>query len=148
MTSEEFIKVKIDSALVQTQLTILQNIIQRMASNSANCKTWCVTLVSAILVLVVDKNRTQFAWVSILPIIAFAILDVYYLTLEKAFRDFYNKFVKKLHDGKLVASDFDISIDREGSCCWRCQSINSFSIFGFYVMLAILVAITNMIAIG
>jgi len=43
--------------VVQSHLTILQAVIQRMASNSASSKTWCVTLVSAILVIVADKGK-------------------------------------------------------------------------------------------
>ena len=40
----------------QTYLTLLQGIINRFAANSSNCKTWCVTLVSAIVVFSADKK--------------------------------------------------------------------------------------------
>lgn len=148
MMSEQVVYVELDSALVQTQLTILQNVIQRMASNSANCKTWCVTLVSAILVVVVDKNKPLLSLIPVLPIIAFALLDVYYLSMEKAFRNTYNIFVKKLHGGKLVPSDFDITIANENFCCLRCQAINSFSVWFFYLLLMALVVITHIITSG
>ncbi|WP_414544018.1 hypothetical protein [Nostoc sp. CCY0012] len=48
-----------DSNSVQSYLNILQGVIARMANNSASCKTWCISLVSAILVvlaLVVQKT--------------------------------------------------------------------------------------------
>lgn len=41
-----------DSPSVQTHLNIMQGVIQRMAENSRACKFWCVTIVSATLVLV------------------------------------------------------------------------------------------------
>ena len=41
-----------ESPAVQTHLTIMQGVIQRMAENSRSCKVWCVTLVAAVLVLV------------------------------------------------------------------------------------------------
>ena len=41
-----------DMSSVQAHLTIMQGVIQRMAENSRSCKVWCVTLVSATLVLI------------------------------------------------------------------------------------------------
>jgi hypothetical protein len=37
--SDEF---KENSQAIQAHLTIIQSIIQRMASNSSSCKTWCI----------------------------------------------------------------------------------------------------------
>lgn len=48
---------KENSQAIQTHLEITQSVIQRMAVNSASCKTWCITLVSAILVIVADKGK-------------------------------------------------------------------------------------------
>ena len=45
------------SPSVQAHLGIIQGVIQRMATNSAACKTWCITIVSAILVVVADKQN-------------------------------------------------------------------------------------------
>ena len=72
---------------IQSHLTMLQSIIQRMAGNAASCKTWCITLVSAIVVAVADKGHPQLLWIALLPIPVFAALDVYYLALEKSFRE-------------------------------------------------------------
>ena len=41
-----------ESSAVQSHLTIMQGVINRMAENSRSCKVWCVTLVAATLVLV------------------------------------------------------------------------------------------------
>ena len=41
-----------NSPAVQTHLTMMQGVINRMAENSRSCKVWCVTLVAAVLVLV------------------------------------------------------------------------------------------------
>ena len=40
-----------DPSAIQSHLTIMQGVIQRMAENSRSCKVWCVTLVAATLVL-------------------------------------------------------------------------------------------------
>jgi len=80
---------KENSQAVQSHLTILQSVIQRMAANSSSSKAWCVTLVSAILVIVADKGKPQYAWLALIPTILFLVLDAYYLSLERGFRNAY-----------------------------------------------------------
>lgn len=77
-----------------------------MAANSAACKTWCVTLVSAILILVVDRNKPALAFVAITPSAVLMLLDAYYLALERAFRDQYGAAVAALHGGEAVNGGF------------------------------------------
>lgn len=81
-----------NSQAVQAHLAIAQSVIQRMANNSAGCKAWCITLVSAILVVVAQEGKPGFALLAILPTFLFAFLDTYYLALEKRFRNAYNSF--------------------------------------------------------
>ena len=97
--------VNFESGAVQSYLGILQGVINRIASNSAGCKTWCITLVSAIAVVVADKTNTSFIWVALIPIALFLFLDAYYLGLEQRFRDSYNAFIKKLHSGEAKIED-------------------------------------------
>jgi len=42
-----------------------------------------VAIVSAILVIVADKAKPEYVWLSIVPIILFYFLDSYYLRLER-----------------------------------------------------------------
>jgi hypothetical protein len=137
-----------DSAPIQVHLAIIQDVIQRMAANSSSAKTWCVTLVSAVLVIVADKGKPQYAWIAMLPTIVFAALDIYYLALEKGFRASYNKFIDRLHANSLEASDL-YSIELTGSFRKLLfESIKSFSVWGFYVSMAILTIAIKKIAIG
>jgi hypothetical protein len=76
-----------------------------MAANSTACKTWCITLVSAILVIIADKGMPQYASIATIPTILFLILDAYYLSLERMFRNSYNNFIEKLHTGQVVTTD-------------------------------------------
>ncbi|MFL1465950.1 hypothetical protein [Marinobacter sp. HN1S83] len=137
-----------ESASIQTHLGILQNVIQRMASNSASCKAWCVTLVSAVLVIVADKGRPDYAYVAFLPTIVFSALDAYYLALEKAFRCAYNDFISKLHKKSL--SEIDLySVSPKGNMSnLQWESFKSFSVWGFYASLGALIFIIKIIAIG
>jgi len=54
--------VNLDSPAVQSYLTILQDVIGRMASNSAGAKTWCIALVSAIIVVIADKGEPGYVF--------------------------------------------------------------------------------------
>jgi hypothetical protein len=137
-----------ESPSIQTHLGILQNVIQRMASNSSACKTWCVTLVSAVLVIVADKGKPDYAWIAMLPIIVFAALDAYYLALEKAFRNSYNDFISKLHNKLLTEGDLYSVIPKGNMSFLQWESVKSFSVWGFYISLAVLTVITKAVAIG
>ena len=142
------INVNPESASIQTHLGILQNVIQRMASNSASCKAWCVTLVSAVLVIVADKGKPDYAYVALLPTIVFCTLDAYYLALEKAFRCTYNDFISKLHKKTLTEIDL-YSVSPKGNMSkMQWESFKSFSVWGFYGSLGVLIYITKAIAIG
>lgn len=135
------------SPSVQAHLGIIQNVIQRMASNSSQCKAWCITIVSAILVIVADKSKPDYAWIALFPTILFLILDAYYLALEKGFRERYNKFIDKLHSKEISPKDL-YSVSPYGNI-WnhRFNAVKSFSIWGFYVGVIILVIIARYIVL-
>lgn len=132
-----------ESASVQAHLQILQGIIQRMAANSTSCKAWCITIVSAILVLIADKGKPNLALLAFLPTFLFLALDAYYLALEKAFRSSYNSFVKKLHRNELQVDDLFSVIPRGDMTNHQMEALKSFSVWGFYGALAILVLATK-----
>lgn len=79
-----------ESTAVQSYLSTLQAIVSRMATNSVNCKTWCITLTSALLVVLADKGKVNFVWVALIPVLLFCFLDAYYLAQERAFRESYS----------------------------------------------------------
>jgi len=133
-------EIKIESPAVQSYLTILQTIINRMAANSSSCKAWCITLVSAIMVIVADKGKPQYLSISIVPVALFLFLDSYYLGLERLFRKLYNSFIQKIHSG--TASIDDVFIVKPGSTSEILNSATgalfSFSIWPFYSLLLIM----------
>ncbi|AVF60120.1 MULTISPECIES: hypothetical protein [Vibrio harveyi group] len=147
MESEQ-LSIEPDSPSVQAHLGIIQSVIQRMSTNSSSCKAWCVSLVAAILVIVADKGKPDYAWIAILPSIVFAALDTYYLALENSFRNSYNEFVDKVHTKRLTFKDL-YSVTPSGNMNkLQIKSLLSFSIWGFYLSLIALIAITKTIALG
>ena len=130
-----------ESSAVQAHLTILQGIIQRMAENSRSCKVWCVTLVSAILVLVARTGEPRHALLALAPVALFLLLDAYYLALERAFRKSYEAFVAKLHSGDLAEADLyavkpvGMGVRLVGAC------LRSSSVYLFYPALIVTIVL-------
>lgn len=134
-----------NSAAVQAHLNITQSVIARMASNSASCKAWCITLVSAILVIVADKGKPTYTLIAVIPTVLFLVLDAYYLALEKCFRTSYNHFIAKLHVGEISSTDL-YAVTPSGSISRAFRlAVLSFSIWPFYGTLAVMIWITRII---
>lgn len=135
------------SAAVQSHLSMVQDIITRMATNSVNCKTWCISLVSAILVIIADKGTPDYAWIALIPVILFLVLDAYYLGQERAFRDSYNHFVRSLHDGTATAQDLFVIRPMRGFNVVEAlfKATLSFAVYPFYLTLAATIAIARFV---
>ena len=103
---------------VRHHLSLLQDSITRMAACSSNCKTWCITLVCALLALVIaNPDYGCHIWIAALPTSLFYLLDVYYLSLEKRFRSKEMEFVRKTQAGDNLASLlYDLTPDANS---WR-----------------------------
>ena len=128
-----------DSPAVQKHLEIVQGVITRMSVNSRSCKVWCVTLVSAVLVLIARTEQPDYALIALIPAVLFLILDTYYLALEKGFRGSYESFVSKIVGGKLTPSDL-YTVAPSGSNLGRVTaSLLSFSIWPFYPTLVLMI---------
>ena len=140
-------KLSDDSSSVQVHLGILQGVIARMATNSSHCKAWCITVVSAILVIIADKGKPEYALIALLPIFLFTFLDLYYLALERGFRGAYSSFVKKLHKNEILLTDLYLVKPKGEMYKVQFSSFFSFSILGFYLGLALLVLVTKNIAL-
>lgn len=138
---KQYLSIEPDSPAIQTHLSTIQSVIQRMAANSAACKAWCVTLVSAVLVIVADGKAPHHAWIALLPTFVFAMLDAYYLALEKGFRNSYNLFIRKIHRRELREEDL-YSIAPSGNVFnLQLESLKSFPIWGLYTCLVAVICV-------
>ncbi len=145
-----------ESSSAHKYLDILQDVIKRMAGNSSSCKSLCITLVSAIAVLITNKQRSSYVWITLIPVLLFCFLDAYYLGLEQGFRVTYNEFVKKLQNGAATTKDLFIVIPKgtikkhqaDGLTMLEIKSFNpvdgtlkalvSFAVYPFYLTLLVL----------
>lgn len=135
------------SPSVQTHLGILQSVIQRMASDSTSCKAWCITVVSAILVIIADKGKPNFPFIALVPTLLLLALDTYYLALEKGFRASYADFVKKLHTGVLKPENLYTIAPKGSHSKHQIEALKSFSVWGFYSTLFALIVLARSVVL-
>ena len=134
-----------DSAAARDYLSALQNVITRLANNSSQCKTWCITITSVIIVLVARTTAPNHAWIAIIPIITFCFLDAYYLSLEREFINAYGAAAKKLRNNELQLDDLYIfptprTQDAKQKAGRIFDAFLSTSVAPFYVLLLLMLA--------
>lgn len=129
-----------DDPSVLAHLNMVQGVVNRLAGNSASCKTWCITIVSAIIVLAIERKAPGVLLVGILPLLVLLGLDSYYLSLERGLTSAHDGFVSRLHAGTLPASDVFAIGPPAGflrRACGTIGAITSFSVFPYYGMMAV-----------
>jgi len=88
-----------DNPAVTKHIDVLQGIINRLANNSASCKTWCLTLTGALLSLAGATKVPALAVFVIVPILIFRYVDMNYLATERAYRGKYNTIIGLIQNG-------------------------------------------------
>jgi hypothetical protein len=72
-----------------SQLNMIQGVINRLAGNSFLLKGWTVTLVAALIGLASADSNRDFALIATFVVIVFGTLDAYYLALERRYRQLF-----------------------------------------------------------
>ena len=83
-------------------LDFIQATIGRLAGNSFTLKTWSAGLASVIIGLTAKDNHAELAWIAAIPTLAFFMLDAYFLSLERRYRELYD------HVRKTESTDFSM----------------------------------------
>src|SRR6266699_3041936 len=130
----------VESPAVIAHLNMLQAVITRLAGNSAQCKTWCVAIVSALFGLAGATKSGRIVAAAIIPIVVFGFVDAAYLANEKAYRDLYNAIVAKIRDGSYGLVDrFNLSAPADaGHYIW---ALSSWSVWPVYLGLIVAYAL-------
>jgi hypothetical protein len=129
---------------VIAHIKILQDIINRMAQNSANCKTWMVAILSALLALYADgKICSCSLWICYIPTGLFCLMDCFYLGLERTFRKMQDDFVLKINQGQLTSDEIFLIGQENNTICMKIKntlkSLYSFSILPFYGIIFLMI---------
>ncbi|MGE3279674.1 MAG: hypothetical protein AB7H90_03550 [Alphaproteobacteria bacterium] len=93
-----------DPAAIE-HLKMIQAVITRLAGNSAQCKTWCIAITTAIVAFAGAVQDENIVAVAIVPLAIFGFLDAAYLGHERAYRRLYNDIAAKIRDGRYAPSD-------------------------------------------
>lgn len=110
-----------ESPAVQAHINMMQGIINRMASNSANCKVWCITISSAIFGLFCENKFSHLEYLYFI-VCLFYFLDSFYLGLERKFVKEQKEYVQNINKNewrKVASQTFlpdAIQVENEGVC--------------------------------
>lgn len=95
-------------------LQMMQENINRMAGNSANAKTWLVTIVTGFFAFGSSiKDLDWWLLLAIIPIIAFWYIDAYYLCLERALRNREQEYINLMNS--LEDEEVGLSEERQNA---------------------------------
>ena len=116
-------------------LQMIQEPICRMSTISAIFKGFAATIVAGISVISYATTNLWVLGLSFLPVLAFAILDVYYLKLERKFRFLFEQVRLDKHDidFSIKLTDDPLEICSAKARTWDC--IKSPSIYLFYPLM-------------
>lgn len=119
----------------QKHLELIQAIINRMAGNSFFLKGWAITLIAALFALSSKDTNHAYIFIAYFPVITFWILDGYFLSQERLFRDLYDH-VRRLDEAKIDFSMNTLKHKGKTRNSWIC-SIFSTTLLWFYLSLVI-----------
>ena len=126
-------------------ISLLQESINRMASNSANCKTWLLTLVAAILALQLTREELRIIlWIALGLIVLFYVLDSYYLGLERKFRSLEKSFVEAVKQNEtddIYSFNIKSVNDKRSTTCSALWSSSTWPFYGILFLAVLLVCL-------
>lgn len=142
-------KIKYDSPAALHHMNTLQMIINRMAINSATCKTWSIMLLSTIAFLFANTKASTLILLAFVPWCLFLCFDAYYLAMERRFRNDYKALAEGLRtEGIELAQLFEIhAASRKEQILALFCAMRSLSIWPVYGALGILlIAVHRVVA--
>lgn len=127
-------------------LEFIQDVINRMNTNSFQIKGWAVTLVSILLAIFSSTKNEYVVLVAVFPAVVLWCLDAYYLMQERKFRGLYDDVAevsKSPKEIKAFAMPLDLYIGGRYSLANSFRSTTivalyfsmSVSLVGFFVYL-------------
>lgn len=90
----------ISTDIVHKEIDLIQGCINRMASNSFLLKGWLISLITIIIVFLINKDKLLIVSLLALPIILiFWCLDSFFLNIERLYRKKYNWIISERLNG-------------------------------------------------
>jgi len=92
-----------------------QSVITRLANNGVQVKTWCVTALAALVALAADAGRPELLIVALAVVLTFCMLDAYYLSLERHFRQVSQQLVERVGRGEATGWTVFFKVEGPGA---------------------------------
>ena len=123
-------------------LQMIQGVVDRMGGNLFYLKGWAVTLLAALFAISTSNAQLIGKWspaLIVVLLLLFWVLDGYFLSLERCFRDLYDK-VRKMNEEDI---DFSMNIGEFIKLRSRSPLRTMFrpTLVGFYGVILIAMAI-------
>lgn len=128
-----------------TYLGMIQGIINRMAGNSAIMKGFAATIIAAMLGMVASGDTEWYYYlIALIPLGAFIVLDIFYLSLERKYRNLYalmadpSVHIRHNYTLSLKASCFSEYSEQLKEKTDPKSLLKSISILGYYPWFAVM----------
>ncbi len=122
-------------------LEFVQAVINRMAGNSFLLKGWSVTLAAALFALSAKDANPKLVAIAYYPVLAFWLLDGYFLSQERLFRALYDKVRKTLD------SEIDFSMDtrefKAGRNTWARSTLSTTLLIFYGTVLIVMLIVAR-----
>ncbi len=116
------------------ELKILQGVINRMAQNSLECKKWTLALATGVLSLKIEAISHLYGLCVLgVLLLCFWLLDAYYLTQERLFREQYQWLI----ENRLKTNErlFEVLLAHQTCrCALHLRAMFSISLFPYYAL--------------
>ncbi|MFJ8544439.1 hypothetical protein ACIRFH_20875 [Streptomyces sp. NPDC093586] len=96
-------------------LELIQMTVARMGNNSFLIKGWSLTVTGALLAFAVRTEDRALALVSLVPVLAFWLLDGYFMYRERLYRRLYDRVRRPEVAVEPFAMDVDAGRERAGA---------------------------------
>ncbi|MFF2502701.1 hypothetical protein ACFVTY_04830 [Streptomyces sp. NPDC058067] len=136
MTGEPTRRTALDDGQIR-HLELIQAVVSRMGNNSFLIKGWALTLMGALLAFAAGNGSRTAATTGFVPIVAFWLLDGYFLYKERLFRRLYDRVRQAGGDIEPFSMDASGGAQRGGTL----RAAGSLTVALFYGGLALAQAI-------
>ncbi len=129
--------------LLNRQLDRHGAVVSRLANNSVQVKTWCLTATAALAALAVNNHQPELLWLGVPVVVAFLWLDAYYLALERGFRRRAKALATEITDGGVAWPALVVIEKPTEATSWQSvlHSMRSAATWPFYGGVAAILAV-------
>jgi hypothetical protein len=127
----------------QKHLEFIQGVISRMAGNLFFLKGWAITLIAGLFALSANESNRKYIIIAYFLVMTFWILDGYFLSQERLFRDLYED-VRQWPEKDINFSMKTEKYKKNPRNSWLC-SMFSRTLLWFYGVLIIAMAVLMLV---